>query len=173
MSLLPETRALLMFLNKNPQIRVQISAKSNSTILYAGHLIKPAWKEIEDWKRTLPQLATKKTLPEVLGTITINNQSFHNLLQWIQSLDSLQPWKDNGFIAWRAVSGIFASNAKGSVSFVIGSGITRAEKVFAATEISVIIRNPNVDDTTRDLLEYYQRCLASGKSDLCVSYISQ
>jgi hypothetical protein len=171
MSLHAQTRTLLVFLNKNPLIRAQISAKQNSTILYAGRLIQPAWKEIEEWKKSLPQMATKQTLPDVLATVAVSNQPFPNLLEWAKSLDALQPWKDNGFIGWRALSGIFASNAKGKVSFVIGSDVVRQEKVFAATEIPVLSRNPNVDEITRDLLEYYQRCLAAGRSDLCVSYI--
>jgi hypothetical protein len=170
--MLPQTRALLVFLNKNPPVREQIAAKTNSTILYAGRLIKPAWKEIAEWKESLPQLATKKTLPEVLETISIAGQQHPTLLAWVKSLDDLQPWNENGFIAWRAVSGIFASNAVGAVSFVIGSGISKSNKVFAATEISVLSRNPNIDEITRDLLQYYQRCLAAGKSDLCVSYVA-
>lgn len=172
MPMLPQTRALLVFLNKNPALREQIAAKPHSTILYAGRLIKPAWKEIAEWKTSLPQLATKKTLPEVLEQIPVAGQAHPTLLAWVQSLDDLAPWAENGFIAWRAVSGIFASNAIGAVSFVIGSGISRANKVFAATEVAVLSRNPHIDEITRDLLQYYQRCLSAGKSDLCVSYIA-
>ena len=32
-----------------------------------------------------------------------------------------------------------------------------ANKVFAATEVSVLARNPNVDATTRDLVAFFQR----------------
>ena len=172
MPLLPQTRALLQFLNKNPRVRSQIAAGSNATILYAGRLIQPAWMEIEEWKKYLPQLATKKTLPDVLASIKLVGQPYSDLLQWAKSLDSLSPWEENGFIGWRALSGIFASNAQGSVSFVIGSGVTRKEKVFAATEVAVLARNPNIDEITRDLLEYYQRCIRAGRSDLCVSYVA-
>jgi len=28
------------------------------------------------------------------------------LLAWAKAIDALQPWKDNGFVAWRALSGI-------------------------------------------------------------------
>jgi hypothetical protein len=172
MSLLPPTRALLVFLNRHPDVRAQIAALPDATLLYAGRLMQPAWKEIEAWREQLPQLKTKKTLPDVLQTIRLTGQPHPNLLAWAQSLDQLLPWKDNGFIGWRALSGIFASNAKGSVSFVVGSGVTRDEKVFAATEVSVLLRNPQVDEITRDLLAYYQRCLQAGRSDLCVSYVS-
>jgi hypothetical protein len=30
-------------------------------------------------------------------------------LVWAKSLDRLVPWEQNGFIAWRALSGIFAA----------------------------------------------------------------
>ena len=104
MALLPQTRALLQFLNKNPNVRSQISALPNATILYAGRLMRPAWQEIEAWKETLPQLATKKTLPDVLGSIKLTGTPFGNLLEWAMSLDSLHPWKENGFVGWRALS---------------------------------------------------------------------
>jgi hypothetical protein len=172
MLLLPQTKALLGFLHQHPLIREQIAAKPGATILYAGRLIKPAWKEIADWKASHLDFATKQTLPDVLDSIKLSSQPFPTLLAWVQSIDPLSPWEKNGFIAWRALSGIFASNATGSVSFVIGSDVRRQTKVFAATEVAVLARNPNVDTLTKDLLEYYQRCIKAGKSDLCVGYIS-
>ena len=172
MALLPQTRAFLQFLQRHPEIRAQIRAARDSTILYAGTLLKPAWKEVEEWRLRAPQMSTKRTLNEVLQSIELRGSAFVNLLHWVQSLDSLQPYKDNGFIAWRAVSGIYASNAEGKVSFVIGSGITRAAKVFAATEMSVLMRNPRVDETTKDLLEYYKRCIDEGRPNLNVSLIT-
>jgi hypothetical protein len=172
MALAPETKALLQFLQKNPLVRAQISAKRDATVLYAGQLMRPAWQEIAEMRRQMPQLATKSMLPEVLEKIDLAGHPFATLLNWAKSLDNLQPWNHNGFVGWRALSGIFASNATGAVSFVVGSGITKATKVFAATEVSVLARNPNVDETTRDLLAYYQRCIAAGKSDLNLSYIA-
>ncbi|MCV2357325.1 hypothetical protein LNV09_24560 [Paucibacter sp. B2R-40] len=114
MSMLPQTRALLQFLNKNPSVRAQISAVPDATLLYAGRLLQPAWLEIEEWKKTLPQLATKKTLPDVLAGIQLSGQPFPNMLHWAKSLDDLIPWKYNGFIGWRALSGISsATNSLG------------------------------------------------------------
>jgi hypothetical protein len=172
MSLAPQTRAFLGFLAKNPLLRAQIAAGMDSTILYAGQLIQPAWMEIADMKKVMPQLAAKKTLPEVLQTIRTPGAPFPNLLEWVKSLDSLTPWEHNGFIGWRALSGIFASNARGKVSFVIGSGVSKARKVFAATEVSVLTRNPHVDEITRNLVEYYQSCIRSGRTDMNLSFIS-
>ena len=172
MALAPETKALLQFLQRNPHVRTQISAGRDATVLYAGHLIQPAWMEIAEMRRHMPQLATKKMLPEVLEAIHLTGLPFSNLLLWAKSLDNIQPWNHNGFIGWRALSGIFASNATGSVSFVVGSGVTKATKVFAATEVSVLARNPHVDEITRDLLAYFQRCIAAGQPNLNLSFIA-
>ncbi len=171
MALLTQTRELLSFLRRNPAVRDQIAAGPDATILYSGEVIKPAWREVEDLKLRYSHLRGRKTLPEVLRGIGLIGQPFPNLLDWAQSLDSLVPWNENGFIGWRALSGIYASNAVGSVTFVVGSGITRADKVFAATEVSVLLRNPDIDATTRDLLEYYQRCIRQKRADIGVSFI--
>ncbi len=179
---MPQTRELFVFLKNNPGVRARIAAPHNGTILYAGQILKPAWKEVADLKARLPQLASRRTLPEVLAAITLIGQPFTDLARWAQSIDALAPWphpewRSNGYVAWRALSGIFASNARGAVSFVIGSGVTLGQqpgvqpKVFAATEVSVLLRNPHVDSTTRDLLEYYQRCIRSGQPDLSVTFI--
>lgn len=178
MGLHPQTRALMEFLRQNPALRARIAAPRDATLLYAGQLIMPAWKEIERWKQSNPQVASKKTLPEVLSAIRLAGQPFPDLHAWVTALEPLgpvdpaAPWKTNGFIGWRAVSGIFASNARGAVSFVIGSGITRQTKVFAATEIPVLLRNAHVDQLTRELVEYYQTCIRTGRSDIGVTFIA-
>jgi hypothetical protein len=101
-------------------------------------------------------------LPEVLATIAMPGQPYSNLLVWAKALDNLQPWRENGFIAWRALSGIYASNAVGAVSFQVGSGIDKT-KVLAATEIPVLLRNASIDPLTRNIVEYYQRCIRLGQ----------
>jgi hypothetical protein len=73
---------------------------------------------------------------------------------------------------WRALSGIFAANAEGAVSFQIGSGVTPQRKVFAANEVAVLARNSKVDATTSDLVAYYQRCIASGQPDINTGFMS-
>jgi hypothetical protein len=175
MTLLEPTRALLRFLNQNAGIRARIAAPDNKTLLYAGNLIRPAWREIADIKRRQAALWDKVTLDEVLGRIAIDAAPHADLLAWAESI---QPWHGNGFIAWRALSGIFAANARGKVSFLIGSGVqcsaARDEdnKVFAATEIAVLARNPNIDPTARDVLAYYQRCLLQGQTNMNFGYIA-
>jgi hypothetical protein len=168
----PQTRDLLRFLNQNPGLRAQIRAAPDKTLLYAGRFFQPIWKELAQLKHSKPNLADKEILPDVLARIRLPGRPFPTLLDWVKSLDGLQPWDKNGFIAWRAVSGIFASNAVGAVSFQIGSEVRRGDKVFAATEISVLARNPNVDPLTRDMVEYYQRCLQTGKADLNAGYLA-
>ncbi|MEO8344906.1 MAG: hypothetical protein ABI607_04345 [Betaproteobacteria bacterium] len=171
MPLLGATKELLRFLQNNPAIRSRIAAPANATLLYAGNFIRPMWQELEQLKRSSPEVASKQVLPEVLVRIQTPGQVQSNLLAWAKALDSLHPWKDNGFIAWRALSGIFASNARGTVSFAIGSGITKSEKVFAATELPVLLRNPNLDSITRDVLGYYQRCMQNGQSAVNFGFI--
>jgi hypothetical protein len=130
------------------------------------------WKEIAELKGSDAQYADKETLPDVLVRIPVPGRPYANLLEWVKDLERIEPWRDNGFVAWRAVSGIFAANATGAVSFRVGSGITRAEKVFAATEIGVLARNPKVDALTRDILAYYQRCLQSGQADMNFGFVA-
>lgn len=162
MPLLPQTKSFLNFLQKNQAIRLRIKAQPNNTLLYAGNFIRPMWQELELLKRTNPNTATKQILPDVLANIQTLGQPYVTLLEWVKALDCLVPWKENGFVVWKALSGIFASNAVGSVSFAIGSEVNKLEKVFAATELPVLLRNTKIDGVTKDVLAYYQRCIANG-----------
>lgn len=170
MALQPATRAFLKILHAQPSLRWQIRAAPDSTLLYSGTFFKPVWKEIADFKRTHPELASKQTLPDVLARLPVPGTTYPNLLQFV--LDVEQPWQPDGFIVWRALSGIFASNAVGKVSFQIGSGIAQTSKVFAATEVPVLLRNPNVDGVTKDLLAYFQRCIRSRQPDVNFGFIA-
>src|SRR5579863_1728160 len=194
MPLQPPTKAFLSFLQKNPAIRDQIRAASGNTLLYAGAFFKPVWKEIADLKQSDrkappretpqallegdarpeqvgPQVAAKETLPDVLARINSPNKSFVSLLAYVQDLERRVPWRPDGFTLWRALSGIFAANAVGAVSFSVASGVTK-DKVFAATELGILTRNPNVDALTKDVLAYYQRCLDSKQTAMNFGFIS-
>ena len=171
MPLLNQTKELLVYLQKNPAVRARIGARTDATMLYAGEFIRPMWQEMHHLKLTNPAAASKQLLPDVLAGIQTPGQQHPTLLAWAKALDSLLPWKENGFIAWRALSGIYASNARGSVSFAIGSKVTRSEKVFAATELSVLLRNPNLDANTRDILAYYQRCIQNGVENVNFGFV--
>ena len=171
MSLHTETRQFLTFLKNNPDLRRQIRAAPGQTLLYAGSFFKPVWREIEEFKRTNSNYATKETLPEILARLPSPDARLPNLLAYIEMLVQ-KVGQDDGFTIWRAVSGIFAANAIGAVSFQIGSGITD-KKVFATTEVAVLSRNPNVDTTTKDLLSYYQRCIESGNTEIGVGFLAK
>jgi hypothetical protein len=169
--LLQPTKDLLRYLRENPRVRFQIAAQPNRTLLYAGSYFMPMWRELEQLRLTNREIASKDLLPDVLGRIATPGRLQPTLLAWAKSLDSLVSWEHNGFVAWRALSGIFAANATGVVSFYVGSGVARADKVFAATEISVLLRNPNISPLTRDVLAYYQRCIQSRVTDLNFGFI--
>jgi hypothetical protein len=167
----PVAREFLTYLQKNLPVRQQIRAMPDRTLLYAGSFFKPVWKEIADLKRQRPELAGKSTLPEVLARIATPGTPHPNLLAYVQHAERLLeeqgvPWSRGGFVLWRALSGIFASNAVGAVSFQVGSGIKPGEKVFAVTELPVLLRNAKLDPVTRDLLAYYDRCIRNGQADI-------
>lgn len=165
-------KEFLVFLQNNPKIRAQIRAAPNKTILYAGVFFKPVWQELSDLKHTNANLADKEILPDVLARINCPGQPFTDLLTWAKHLDHLTPWQQNGFIIWRALSGIYAANAVGAISFYIGSNVSKDNKVFAATELSVLARNPNIDGVTRDILAYYQRCIQTKQTNMNFGYIA-
>jgi hypothetical protein len=79
---------------------------------------------------------------------------------------------ENGFIAWRALSGVFSANAVGAVSFCVGSQVSREQKVFAATELGVLARNAKVDANTRALVAYFQRCVQSRQADINIGFVA-
>ena len=166
------TKDFLRYLQQNAAVRAQIRAAPGRTLLYAGAFFRPVWQEIAMHKKSSPQVASKEVLPDVLARIRVPGAAYPNLLAWAQDLDHLQPWRENGFIAWRALSGVFAANAVGAVSFCVGSKVDRDEKVFAATEVGVLARNPNVDATTRDLVAYFQRCVQCGQPQINAGFIA-
>jgi len=170
--LMPETQTFLEWLRGNPSIRSSLRAPHDQTLLYAGSFIRPMWADIAEAKRQHPETSQKKTLPDVLATLPGPGGPGSNLLAHVQELETKVPWRPDGFIVWRALSGIFASNASGAVSFLIGSGVSPNSKVFAATELAVLERNPQIDSLTRDVLSYYRRCIESNQLDPNFGFIS-
>lgn len=162
------SKELLRFLHDNPAVRSRIRASPDHTLLYAGHFFKPAWQEIEGRRIGDPQLRGKTILPDILRGIHV--PSYPNLLVWAQDIDLIEPWRENGFVVWRALSGVFAANAVGKVSFYIGEGVDRS-KVFAATELAVLDRNRSIDPLTKDLIAYYRRCVATPQTEINFAFI--
>jgi hypothetical protein len=171
MPLSQPTIDFMKYLKDNPAIRARIMAAPGKTLLYAGSFFGPMWKQIAREKLSNPQLAEKQTLPDVLATISPQGTGHPTLLAYAESVVSQVPWKPDGFVVWRAMSGIFASNASGAVSFQVGSGVN-FDKVFVATEVSVLLRNPKIDELTRDILAYYDRCIQNKQWDMNFGFIA-
>ena len=135
-------------------------------------MFKPAKKELDELKKTAPEIANKELLPDVLGRIQAAGTEHVSLLAYVEAVEKQVPWFGDGYTLWRALSGIYVSNAVGRVSFYIGSEVSiDRKKVFAATEISVLARNPNVDALSKDVLAYYQRCIENKQHAMNFSFI--
>jgi hypothetical protein len=170
--LAPLTKQFLQYLQKHPDVRSQIRAKRNETILFSGRMFKPAKDELRELKKMLPEMASKEMLPDVLGRIVVADSGYASLLEYAETVQNQVPWFEDGYTLWRALSGIYASNAEGRVSFYIGSEVSREQrKIFVVTEISVLERNPNVDALTRDVLAYYLRCIKNKQHSMNFSFI--
>ncbi|WP_293802187.1 hypothetical protein [uncultured Bosea sp.] len=158
-----DTKDFLAFLQQNKPIRDRIAAEPNKTLLYAGRFFKPIWRELEELKATYPA-GSFTILPDVLERIAISG-SHGTLKRYVQAIEAKVPWMPDGFTIWRALSGIYASNARGKVFFSVGSGVDRG-KVLAATEIAVLSRNPHLDPQTRDIVAWLQKCIATRTTDI-------
>jgi hypothetical protein len=178
------TKGFLKYLKANPQVRFRIRAERDRTVLYSGHFFRPMWQDIA----TGPEMAGKQTLEHVLKRpMPVNG--YATLADYVKAvLQQIEIREDkrldeatiqaNRDIIWRALSGIFASNAEGKVSFQIGKGVSKQlgpkgqRNVFAATELDVLLRNPHVDATTKDLLAYFKRCIQTKQADINLGFIS-
>jgi len=166
------TTTFLSYLGAHPEVCDRIRAAPNRTLLYAGCFVRPMWREIELQQRTNPDLARKETLPVVLRRIDVPGTGYASLLEYAQAVEKAVPWNPDGFAIWRGLSAIFASHAVGAVSFQVGSDVD-ATKVFVATEVGILLHNRHVDEKTKDLLAYYQRCIQNGQVDINVGFISR
>jgi hypothetical protein len=164
----------MRFLNRNPAVRARIKAAPGKTLIYAGVWKLSAWREIDRMKEMDdPRFESKQTLHDVLRRIGLAGWPPRNLLSYVQEVEKLVPKKPDQFILWRALSGIYAANAEPPISFLIGGDIT-TDKVFAVTELPVLLRNPKVasDADTRDILEYCQKCIRDKRTEIVVPYMA-
>jgi hypothetical protein len=169
LKMLQQTKDFLRYLAAHPGLRRQIAAPPDKSLVYAGQVIRAAWKELAQMKQREPALADFVLLPDVLKTLPAPHGSSLNsvtMLDHMSDLDQLEPWLENGFIAWRAVSGIYASQAIGRVRFYIGSCIKRDTNVFAATEVWVLLRNKKIDPLSREVVEYLVECVRSKRENI-------
>ena len=172
MPLLQDTTGFLTFLRQNPRLRSRIAAAPDKTLIYAGSFFKPVWKELSAIRAQHPNDTAFELLPEVLGKLPPPSGAIGTLKTYVKNLtdEKRMPWKDNGLIIWRALSGIYASNAVGKVYMYVGSGITK-EKVLASTEIGVLARNPNVDPVSLEAIRYIQGCIRMKRADINFGFV--
>jgi hypothetical protein len=188
MALHAEILAFMKYLAANPGLRSRIGAPPNATLLYAGDRPQntpwkdpwkastPVYRKLQTMKLTEPSLSQKKTLEDVIGTLPAPGTKFPSLLAYAEHVD--QQVKKDGVgraernLIWRALSGIYASNARGAVSFLLGDGVSReALKIFALTEIPVLERNPYVDSITREMIAYFKTCVLTHKPNIRIGLI--
>lgn len=163
------TRQFLNYLQKHPEVRAQIAAPPNQTVVYCGDLLRPAFHDYLDLRSKTPELRGRPLLPELLANIGVPDQTrYSNLLEWIQAI---QPYQPDGFIAWRAVSGLMCRQAKGKVTFIVGRGVSRDTKVFAATEVWNLAVNPHLHPETKELVAFYKACVLQGRTNIGISYV--
>lgn len=167
------TRDFLTFLRDNPAIRVRFCAAHGKTRLYAGHFFTDMWKEIARTKLRSPELGDKQILTDVLEHIPVPGKSYPNLLRHVSDVvGQLKPHHDGDCDAvWQKLLEIYASNASGPVSFMVGNDVD-SRKIFASNELPTLLANPKVNALTKDILAYYQRCLQFKRYDMNFGYIS-
>ena len=168
MALQAETREFLSYLQQNPDVRHRIKADQDKTLLYAGYFFSPIWKELQVFQREHP--GSVQILPEVIEKIPAPFGNPGTLKNYVDTLTSKVPQKDQ-LIIWKVLSGIFASNAIGTVYFSVGSGVDPEKKVFPSTEISVLARNPGISPESRQMVEFYQRCVREKKTQINVGFL--
>jgi hypothetical protein len=168
MAIQPETRAFLVYLQKHKDVRARLKADRDKTLLYAGHFFAPMWRELESFQRKNP--GTIQILPDVLRKIPAPPGSRGTLKDHVDGLTAKVSPGDQ-LIIWKALSGIFASNAEGTVYFSVGSGVDSNTKVFPSTEISVLARNKNISIEARQMVEYYQRCVREKRVDMNAGFL--
>jgi hypothetical protein len=188
----PELKAFFDFLAANPAVWKAIKAFPGKTLLYTGDLpnefatklhavlppsLRPSvklsgdvvmdgvWTKLGQPVEREEQLRDKEILPQVLGRVALPPQApYRTLGEWVRHLSDRLPAPAQDAL-WRGLSRIFASNAEGAVSFLMGFDVGKT-KVFVDTELPALLANPSVDITTRNMLLYYQECVRKGATTL-------
>ena len=172
MPLLAETRTFLKYLQQRKDVRDRIKAGRDKTLLYAGEHFAPSWREVQALQRKQP--GTVEILHDVLIKLPAPPPHSGTLLTYAETL-AKKEGAANGArgerVIWRALSGIFASNAEGKVWFCLGSNVDPDTKVFALTEIFVLKRNPNISPESQDMLAYFERCVRTRNPDMLAGYL--
>jgi hypothetical protein len=154
--------------HQHKEVRNRIRADRNKTLVYAGSFFAPIWRELELFQLKNP--GTVQVLPDVLKKIPAPPGYAGTLKDHVEALTRKIP-PNEGMMIWKALSGIFASNAEGTVYFSVGSGVGAKDKVFPSTEISVLSRNLNISSEARQMVEYYQRCVREKRTDMNAGFL--
>ena len=166
----PELQSLLSFLRANPALRAQIRAEDDRTLLYAGRFFASMYKEIQRERARRPELAGKQIMADVLAKLPAPGTPHATLLDWISFAERLLTPADADLM-WRYLSGIFVGNARGAVSFMIGSDISQA-KIFANTEVPRLLQNPDITPESKAMLDYYRRAILAGTAAINSGFIA-
>lgn len=168
-----QTKQFLSYLQQNPGVRSRIKAPRDKSLFYAGRFFKPVWKEIADLKRSNASIAALWTLPDALAQIPAPT-GVRTMKDYVEGLTegktATLPWEPDGFVLWRALSGIFASNAEGKVYFAVGSGVDKG-KVLAVTEIGVLARNANIHPDSQEIVGWLQKCVREKNPDVNFGFV--
>lgn len=172
MPLLPETKSFLAYLQQRRDIRALIKAGRDKTLLYAGDMFAPSWREVQALQRRQP--GTIETLHDVLAKLPAPPPHLGTLQSYAEALAQKEK-AANGprgeRVVWRTLSGIFASNAEGKVWFYVGFNVNLDTKVFALTEVAVLKRNPRISPESQDMLAYFERCVRTRNPEMGAGYL--
>jgi hypothetical protein len=167
-----ETQEFLDYLRANESIRLQIRAGRDKTLLYAGSFFQAVFRELEEDKKKNSSLAGLQMLSDVLELVPAPpGRAERSLKGYVEGLLGRVAERPDGFAIWNALSTIFAGNAEGRVYFSVGSGINREDKVFAAAEIEALLKNPRIDDVTREMAYYYHDQIQKGELNINVGFV--
>jgi hypothetical protein len=172
MPLLPETKSFLAYLQQRKDVRDRIKAGRDKTLLYAGDLFAPAWREVQAFQRKQP--GAVEILHDVLAKLPAPPPHLGTLQSYAEALAKKEKAANGARserVVWRALSGIFASNAEGKVWFYTGSNVCPDTKVFALTEVAVLKRNSRISPESQDMLAYFERCVRSRNPEMNAGYL--
>jgi hypothetical protein len=176
------TKRFLNYLQKHPELRAKIRAPAGQTVAYAGDFAsEPAFVRLLRLQISAPNSNDFCMLPDVLKRIPapadlfaavglVTPPTVKSMLDYVSFLTgdgdyrgrAQVPWREDGFIIWRALSGIFVSQASGRVRLLVGDAPDPSKKVFFKTEIFVLERNPNIDPFSKTAIQTLRAQMKAG-----------
>jgi hypothetical protein len=143
---------------------------------------EPAWQRLLRLQISDPRINNFYMLPNVLNRINVPPDLYSHIglvtaptvrtmLDYVNFLSGeggypkQVPWEPDGFTIWRALSGIFMSNATGRVRLLVADAQKpeRERKVFFKTEMFVLARNPNIDPFSKAAVDQIRTGIKTGR----------